>query len=64
MVPLSALDKTQYAHGELYQSGFVAISHTDFPALSTIVWDYDATPALSSLRIQPRWAQLVYVVNQ
>lgn len=64
MVPLSALNLKLVAAGQQYMSAFVAISGTDFPAISSIYWDYDLTPAVSAMRIAPRYAMLVYVVNQ
>ncbi len=60
MITLKQIDLSQISYGEQHRSSFVAITGTDFPALSVIVWDYDVTPALSSVFIIPRYARLVY----
>ena len=65
MVSLSALNlQAAPPVGLHYLTSFVAITGTDFPAISMVQWDYDANPPLSSVQIFPRFAQLVYVVNQ
>jgi hypothetical protein len=65
MVPLSALNLNAACPvGLQFLTSFVAIQGTDFPALSMTNWDYDANPPLSSVQIFPRYAQLIYVVNQ
>ncbi len=71
MVALSALNINSWPPiGLQYLTSFVAITGTDFPALSVVTWDYsplDGNPPgqpISAVQIMPRYAQLVYVVNQ
>ena len=63
MITLLEIDLSQIPCGELNRSSFVAITGTDFPALSVVTWDYNVTPPLSSVVILPRYARLVYSTN-
>lgn len=62
--PLSGLNQTKLAVSQLNMTSYVAINSTEFPAISVTRWDYDLTPPLSSIEVQPRFAQLVFVINQ